>query len=172
MPLTSKQERFVQEYLVDLNATQAAIRAGYSEKTAYSIGQENLRKPEVLAAITQAQEERAKRTEITQDVVLKELALLSLSNVKHYQIDDEGHVKLVDGVPEEANRAVSSIKRKVIRGKDGQVTYETILTLWDKPACLRMCGQHLGMFKEKLDVSVEADNLYVALLHAVRKEKE
>ncbi len=68
--MTPKQERFVAEYLVDLNATQAAIRAGYSEKTAYSIGQENLKKPEVAEAVIAAQTERSERTEITQDYVL------------------------------------------------------------------------------------------------------
>jgi len=68
--LTAKQESFVAEYLIDLNATQAAIRAGYSEKTAYSIGQENLTKPEIAAAVAAAQAERSERTEVTQDYVL------------------------------------------------------------------------------------------------------
>jgi len=53
--LTPKQQRFVEEYLIDLNATQAAIRAGYSEKTAYSVGHENLKKPEIQKAIEEAQ---------------------------------------------------------------------------------------------------------------------
>ena len=70
MSLTLKQEAFVSEYLVDLNATQAAIRAGYSEKTAQMIGSENLSKPMVAAAIASAQAERSERTEITQDYVL------------------------------------------------------------------------------------------------------
>lgn len=69
--LTPKQQRFVEEYLVDLNATQAAIRAGYSEKTAYSIGQENLNKPEIASAIEAAQKKLSERTEITQDMVLR-----------------------------------------------------------------------------------------------------
>lgn len=68
--MTPKQQQFVDEYLIDLNATQAAIRAGYSEKTAGSIGQENLTKPEVAAAIQAAMDERSKRTEITVDYVL------------------------------------------------------------------------------------------------------
>lgn len=69
--MTPKQELFVKEYLVDLNATQAAIRAGYSAKTAYSIGEENLRKPEIAEAVKKAMDERAKKIEITQDYVLK-----------------------------------------------------------------------------------------------------
>lgn len=74
MALTPKQKLFVDEYLVDLNATQAAIRAGYSEKTAYSIGNENLMKPEIAKAIQNAQQKRQERTEITQDRVVQEIA--------------------------------------------------------------------------------------------------
>ena len=73
MPLTPKQECFVEEYLIDLNATQAAMRAGYSAKTAYAIGAENLSKPEISAAIAEAQAERSDRTNITQDYVLESI---------------------------------------------------------------------------------------------------
>lgn len=69
--LTDLQRKFVKEYLIDLNATQAAIRAGYSEKTAYSIGQENLKKPQISAAIQAAINKRAEKTEITADKVLQ-----------------------------------------------------------------------------------------------------
>jgi phage terminase small subunit len=68
--VTPKQELFVQEYLVDLNATQAAIRAGYSEETARQIGSENLSKPDIQEAIAQAMDRRSKRTRRTQDYVL------------------------------------------------------------------------------------------------------
>lgn len=71
--LTPKQERFVQEYLIDLNSTQAAIRAGYSAKTADRIGPELLGKTCVSAAIAEAKKSRAKRTEITQDMVVQEV---------------------------------------------------------------------------------------------------
>lgn len=71
--LTSKQQRFVDEYLIDLNATQSAIRAGYSPKTAKEIGAENLTKPNISAAIEQAQQERQKRTLVTQDDVIRGL---------------------------------------------------------------------------------------------------
>ncbi len=71
--LTPKQTAFVHEYLVDLNATQAALRAGYSKKTAFRIGSENLQKPEIAAALQDAMAKRAKRTAITADNVLREL---------------------------------------------------------------------------------------------------
>lgn len=68
--MTRKQQAFVNEYLVDLNATQAAIRAGYSERSAASIGEENLRKPEIRAAVDEAFAARAERVEVTQDEVV------------------------------------------------------------------------------------------------------
>jgi hypothetical protein len=71
--LTPKQRRFAEEYLVDLNATQAAIRAGYSAATAGQIGYENLTKPEVQVAVWQAQAARSERVKITQDDVLRGL---------------------------------------------------------------------------------------------------
>jgi phage terminase small subunit len=71
--LTAKQDAFVREYLIDLNATQAAVRAGYSAATAYSIGSENLSKPEIQSAIQSALSARAKRTEITADYVLTKI---------------------------------------------------------------------------------------------------
>ena len=73
MLLTEKQKRFVDEYLVDLNATQAAIRAGYSERSASAIGCENLGKPELADAISVAQAERSRRTKVTADDVVAEL---------------------------------------------------------------------------------------------------
>jgi len=71
--LTNKQALFIQEYLIDLNATQAAIRAGYSKKTAYSIGVENLNKPVIAEALKIAQEKRADKLEITAEGVLADI---------------------------------------------------------------------------------------------------
>lgn len=75
VPLTPKQQRFVEEYLVDLNATAAAIRSGYSEHTAYAIGSENLKKPEIQEAISEARKSQSDRTQVTQDYVLTRLKL-------------------------------------------------------------------------------------------------
>ena len=82
--LTEKQKRFVEEYLVDLNATQAAIRAGYSPKTAYSMGQRLLKNVEVQKAIQEAIQERQKRTEITQDMVVDELRAVAFAKAGDY----------------------------------------------------------------------------------------
>ena len=71
--LTPKQQRFVEEYLIDLNATQAAIRSGYSEKTAKSIGQENLTKPDIQKAIEEAQEKLSNKAQVTVEMVVQGL---------------------------------------------------------------------------------------------------
>ncbi len=80
MALTKKQKRFVEEYLIDLNATQAAIRAGYSPQTAYSIGDENLKKPEIKNAIDKALAERSRRTGVNADRIIEELAKIAFLN--------------------------------------------------------------------------------------------
>jgi phage terminase small subunit len=75
--LTDKQERFCQEYLIDLNATQAAIRAGYSSNTAYAIGWENLRKPEIHARVKELQKDRLDKLQFSQEWVLLRLMQIS-----------------------------------------------------------------------------------------------
>lgn len=85
MALTPKQERFVEEYLVDLNATAAAVRAGYSEKTANRIGSENLSKPDIQAAIYAGMKKRSERTKVTIDRVIEGLAEIAFSSVEEYR---------------------------------------------------------------------------------------
>jgi phage terminase small subunit len=87
MKLTPKQARFIEEYLVDLNATQAAIRAGYSARTANRIGPENLSKPVIAEAIQIAQLARSERTQITVDKVLEDIELIKLNAM---QQEDDG----------------------------------------------------------------------------------
>ena len=77
--ITAKQRRFCEEYLIDLNATQAAIRAGYSARTAKAIASENLTKPYIAAEIAAAFAARSERTEVTQDRVIEELALIAFA---------------------------------------------------------------------------------------------
>lgn len=159
MALTEKQKRFVEEYLVDLNATQAAIRAGYSQKTAEVIGYENLRKPQIAEAISKAIGSRSARTEITQDMVLRELAAIGFSRTTDFvKITQDGYVKLMptDGLSDEQQRAVASIKE----GK-----YGVELRLHDKLGALQLIGRHIGMFtgKDLEQDEVEDDGLMSAL---------
>lgn len=87
MALTAKQRRFVEEYLVDLNATQAAIRAGYSSKTAASIGEENLRKPDIAKAVQEAQAKRSERVQVDADYVLSRLVEIDCMDVLDIMTD-------------------------------------------------------------------------------------
>ena len=95
--MTERQKRFIAEYLIDLNATQAAIRAGYSVKTAGSIGDENLKKPEINSAIAKEMAKRSKRTGVNQDRVVLELAKIAFVNASDV-IDAKnlGHKKVSD----------------------------------------------------------------------------
>lgn len=88
MALTPKQKRFVAEYLVDLNATAAAIRAGYSKKTAEVIGYENLRKPQIAQAVRLEMDNRQKRTEVTQDYVIGKLREITDKDASDAQDSD------------------------------------------------------------------------------------
>lgn len=156
--LTDKQKRFVEEYLVDLNATRAAIAAGYSEKTAHSIGHENLKKPDIDEAIQKAMAERSERTKITQDKVLAEYARLSFSNMQDYlRIDDEGEGTLtLAELDEDQARAISEYtvethnERDPEDNKKTRVVRKTKLKLYDKKGALDSVARHLGMFNDKV----------------------
>jgi len=156
--LNDKQQTFVDEYLIDLNATQAALRAGYSERTAYSQGQRLLKHVEVQKAIQQAQQERRRRTQVDADRVLLELSRIAFSDVmEHYTTDDFGQLSLAEGAPQGASAAVSSIKRKVrtftTKEGDSDTTYEVEYKVWDKNTALTNLGKHLGLFVERHEVT-------------------
>ena len=147
--MNPKQQRFVEEYLVDLNATQAAIRAGYSKKTARGQASDLLTNPDIAAAIEEGRKALQERTHFTQDRILRELAALALSNVAHFEIDAFGEVTLTDDAPAGAMAAVASIKKRIKTDEAGNtIGVETEIKLWDKPASIRMAGQHLGTFPE------------------------
>jgi phage terminase small subunit len=158
MPLTDKQIRFCEEYLIDLNATQAAIRSGYSEKTAGQIGEQNLKKLEIQSKISELQKARSQRTEITADRVLMELAAIGFANISDYvevaeqdvKVDTEDgkqstiKVKGVDvfktkDVGRDKMRAVAEIRQT----RDG-----ISLKMHDKVKALEDMGKHLGIFEE------------------------
>lgn len=95
MALTAKQAAFVDEYLIDLNATQAALRAGYSEKTAKQTGCENLTKPDVAEAIAKRQAERLSRLELTQDQVLRDINAVK-QDAMQTVADKDGNTVMAD----------------------------------------------------------------------------
>jgi phage terminase small subunit len=156
--LTAKQERFVQEYLIDLNATQAAIRAGYSAATAEPAASRLLRNVKVSEAIAAAQAERSERTKVKADDVLRELARIGFSDVMmHYALDDDGRVVLTEAAPQGASAAVASMKRKVrtFTREDGsqEVSVESEFKVWDKNTALLNIGRHLGMFTDRQEIT-------------------
>ena len=148
--MTKKQKKFVEEYLIDLNATQAAIRAGYSPDTAGSIGSENLKKPEIRVRIEKAMAERSKRTGINQDRIIEELAKIALLNPKNLINFEEATVK--EEATEEDLAAISSVRVKCFPTKDGE-GIEREIKMYDKAKALELLGRHLGMFKDKVEVS-------------------
>lgn len=148
--LTDKQIRFVDEYLVDLNATQAAIRAGYSPKTAYSIGGELLNKPEIKSRVDIAQAERSKRTGINQDRVLRELAKVAFVNAP--DVIDFNDATIKDNASSDDTAAIASVKVKKIPTMEGEGV-EREIKLADKLKALELLGKHLGMFTDNIHVT-------------------
>ena len=150
--LNAKQARFVEEYLIDLNATQAAIRAGYSERTAKQQGQRLLTNVDVAAAVSAGQKARSARTEITQDRVLEELAKIGFSDLRKVFTPAGGILDPQDWDDETAG-AISSLE--VVRRHQGDkdedgnnlVEYTHKIKVWDKLSALEKLGKHLGMFQ-------------------------
>lgn len=154
--LNERQRRFVAEYLVDLNATQAAIRAGYSEKTAASQASDLLRNPKVAEAIRVAQDKRLQRIEITADRVLQELALVAFADIGRAFGKDGGLLPLLD-MPEEVRRALAGVEVDELfegRGDERQqVGVTRKIKMNDKLRGLEMLGKHLRLFTESVELS-------------------
>jgi phage terminase small subunit len=174
--LTPKQAAFVAEYLVDLNATQAAIRAKFSERTAEQIGHQLLKKTSVAAAIEAALAARSKRTEITADQVLRELARVGLATLA--DVTDWGVKEIAFGYDEDGRKLraedigdavvvqyveapfVTPIDRDKLSPDARAAVSEVAMTkdgfrikMHDKVGALVQIGRHLGMFTEKIEHS-------------------
>lgn len=147
MAITEKQKKFVEEYLIDLNATRAAIRAGYSVKNAGKIGHELLEKTRISNEITKKIAERSRRTGINADRVLIELAKIAFVNAD--DVIESKDATLKENASRDDLAAIQSIKVKTF-GEDG---VEREIKLADKIKALDMLGRHLGMWNDKLQVS-------------------
>jgi phage terminase small subunit len=143
--LTAKQARFVEEYLVDLNATQAAIRAGYASRSADVTGARLLGNAKVAAAITSAQSKRSERTEITADRVLLEWGYLGMYDPADIASHPMTGPADIAKLPEPVRRAI------VGWGWDKHGNFT--LKLASKQSALDSIGKHLGMFVEKVEHS-------------------
>jgi len=150
--LTPKQAMFVEEYLKDLNASAAARRAGYSERRSDQQGLENMRKPEIAAAIQAAMQARQQRTEITQDRVLQEIARLAFFDVRRL-VGADGAPIPINELDDDTARAVIGLD--VARVGNADIGEGEVLKfkLADKKGALELLGRHLGMFKDRVEVT-------------------
>lgn len=148
--LNDRQRRFVDEYLIDLNATQAAIRAGYSKKTAGQIGERLLKHVEIKPLLAERMKSREKRTEITQDKVLSELSRIAFGNKRGLMKWGPDGVTLLDseGISDDDAAMVSEVSESVTEA-GGTIKLKT----HDKVKALELLGKHLGMFTDKVELS-------------------
>jgi phage terminase small subunit len=167
--LTPKQARFVDEYLIDLNATQAAIRAGYSLRTAEKIGSENLKKPDVMHEIQSRTTERQEQTGITAERVLQEISLMAFYDVGDILLDKPAdelteseaansaeyivNGRYVIGLrsPADIKRLPESLRR-IIVGWGYDKNQNFTVKLADKSKALDQLARHLSLYNDKVEV--------------------
>lgn len=147
--MTAKQKRFCDEYLVDLNATQAAIRAGYSATSANQIGTENLAKPCIRACIDKALAEQSKRTGVNADRVVRELARIAF--VKADDVISMTDATIKPDASRDDLAAIASVKVKQTYGDYEGIERE--VKLCDKIKALELLGRRLGMFTDNINLS-------------------
>jgi len=149
--LTDKQQRFVDEYLIDLNATQAAIRTGYSAKSAHVTGSRLLSDAKIQAAIAEGRSKIAGKLEITQERILGEMAKIGFSDIRKF-FSETGSLKRVEDLDDDAAGCISAIEvvTKRVPGSDSdEVEHTAKIKLWDKGSALLNMGKHLGMFTDR-----------------------
>ena len=156
--LTPKQARFVDEYLCDLNATQAAARAGYSARTANEQGSRLLANVSVRSALSEAMKAREKRTHITQDRVLQELARLAFSDIRK-AFKEDGTLKLPQDLDDDTAAAMAGIDTitSSVHGGDEEAPLSLTtkkVKIADKNAALTLAMRHLGMLNDKLQLDM------------------
>lgn len=151
MAKQSRQDVFVEEYLIDLNATQAAIRAGYSVKTANEQASRLLANVKIQTKIAKAMAERSKRTGVNQDRVILELARIAFANAKDIINTEDGSVR--EGATEDDLACIQSVKVKTMNGDKG-FSEEREVRLFNKMEALEKLGKHLGMWNDKIDLNI------------------
>jgi hypothetical protein len=158
-----QRQKFIAAYIRSGNATQSAIEAGYSPKSARVQGSRLLTYPEVRAAIEAGKAKAQAEAGITAVEVLRELATLALSNIRHFVVTDQGFVTLAEGAPPEAWRAVSRVKytTRIIPRKDQAPLIERTaeLALWDKNVALTNLAKHFNLLVERHEVNITEAHL-------------
>lgn len=159
--LTDKQELFCREYLIDLNATQAAIRAGYSENTAQQVGSENLSKPVIQAYLQELKKDRNERNKIDADYVLKRLVEIDQMDVMDI-LNESGDLLPIREWPKSWRTTLSGLDIAIIGSGDTEAIMKKIK--WpDKVKNLELLGKHITVqaFKEK--VEQESTNINITM---------
>jgi phage terminase small subunit len=159
--LTPRQDAFVREYLVDLNGKQAAIRAGYSERSAESTASALLRVPKVAQAVAEAQNARSRRTEVSADRVLQELARVAFADLSK-AFDSEGNLRKPHELPDDV--------RTALQGIDYAKSGDRIARFSEKTRALELVGKHLGMFRERVDVGSDGDKALQVTVKVLKPE--
>ncbi|HHM8581390.1 terminase small subunit [Pseudomonas aeruginosa] len=158
MALTKKQRLFVDEYLLDLNATQAAIRAGYSTRRATEIGYQLLQRPEVAQAIQAAMAERSKRTEVEADYVIRRLREIDEMDVLDI-LEDDGSFRSIRDWPKAWRQFLSGIEIAELfegRGDDRRIAGVLRKVKWpDKLRNLELLSRHVGTESAALDLELK-----------------
>ncbi len=158
MALTKKQRLFVDEYLLDLNATQAAIRAGYSTRRATEIGYQLLQRPEVAQAIQAAMAERSKRTEVEADYVIRRLREIDEMDVLDI-LEDDGSFRSIRDWPRAWRQFLSGIEIAELfegRGEDRRIAGVLRKVKWpDKLRNLELLSRHVGTESAALDLELK-----------------
>lgn len=152
-PLKGKQQQFVGEDLIDLNATQAAIRAGYSEKTARSQGARLLTNVDILALVTEEMGRRAARPHVDGDRVVLELARIGFSRLRGMVSD--GSLILLQEAPDELAPDIKSVKVVTRDVGEGEVEHTAEIKAWDKVGALRALMPHVGLKTESSKVGTD-----------------
>ena len=154
MKLTPKQQRFCEAYPLDFNATKAAIRAGYSEKTAHSIGFENLRKPEIQEFLQRQADSASARLGIKRDAVLRELARVAFADIRSVVKWGSVELRTADGQTEAVVYDIDLIPSEEISGDTAAAVAEVrktaegvVVKMHSKLAALEALAKHLGLFR-------------------------
>lgn len=166
--LNNQQQRFVAEYVKDLNATEAAKRAGYSKKTAHSMGSRLLKNVEIAEAVGKAQAKALDRADLSATRVLEEMRRLAFSNVQDL-FDEHGDLRPIHELTREQAACIGSIEviMKNATAGDGKVDRILKVKVWDKPKVMEMLGKHFALLTER--VQIEATETLVAALMAGRQ---
>jgi phage terminase small subunit len=147
--LTPKQKLFVKEYLIDFNATKAAIRAGYSKKTAHSIGSENLTKPEILLCLQNEVSAKIEKIDDLSDSIIKELKKIAFSDIKDFLSFNENGVSFHDSDDVDGTVISEVSSTETITGKDNDKRVQLKMKLHDKLKALELLGRYKMLFTDK-----------------------